>query len=645
MEIEQKFKEGEHSILLTGIGGIGKTSIANAYYWKHRKNISPYRYIRWLKYEDNIRNTYLNSGLNQFYPISSKNPDAIYKAIQIGENNLPSPKLLVIDNCNNLNDRLLRDFSSFDILLTSRHKSDNLFTIETPPLESEELKKLFSIIANITLDEKNDEIALDNLLSILGSHTLMTVLLAKLLRKQKSTNLDIQILAKTYKAYSDDFLNRDKIKILEYSNEERISSLIEKTFELTKLKETKYYDLIHLLLSNSCILPDVEISEFSKWLKVKEHKYLNNSIVDLEELGWIDTYKKNKKHYIGLHPFIKEVLQVKLKPDTSICRELILALAKLVDIKFHKESSTSKFRLIGFCEGVLQEFYGEEEVIILQSDLGNVYMEQYEFEKSKFNCEAALDIAHTKWGEYHPKTAQIHNNLGLAYWQLGDLNKAEKEFQTALEIDTKTYGEGHEEVVIDYHNLALIYLEEEKQNLDLAEKYFRKSLDFDIQNYGRINPTVAIDLNCLSKVFELREDFQESIKLVEESLSILHQHLRKNNQSNDLKIAKRLRRLAILYAKSKLNIEYAHFCADESLRVALDIVSEDNLFIGLGYRCKCDIFIEEKKYKAALKMLNKSLKIYNDKFGVEHEKTIELISIRTKLEKLIKEEGERGTKA
>jgi len=622
--------------LLTGIGGIGKTSIANAYYWKHRKGIGRYNYVRWLKYEGTLRDTFVKSGLHQFYPVSSENPNIIYKAIQIGESNLLSPKLLIIDNCDNLKDRLLRDFASFDILITSRQKSDNLYPIEVPPLSKSELTQLFLTLSNLKTFTEAESDAFNNLLVTLGDHTLMVILLAKLLRKQKNKKINIISLSKAYKNYADELLNQDNVEVVEYSDEEKIANLIEKTFDLSELQNKKYYNLIYIILSNLCILPDAEISEFSKWLKINNHKDLNNAISDLEELGWVSLYSKGDNKHISIHPFIKEVLQVKLKPTVTICKEMISSLAYLVDVKFSEETPYSKIRLTIFCEGIINRFYGEEEVIILQSDLGTVYLNQYEFEKSEQSCKAALKSANKNWGNGNARNAQIHNNLGLAYWQLGKLDKAENEFKTALDIDLREYDEEHEEVIIDLHNLALIYLEKEKLNLELAEKYFKKALVLDTNLYGENSPTVAIDLNNLSKVCELRGDFDESINLVERALSINYQHLQKKGIKIDLVIAKRLQRLAQLYSRSKRSIEYAHICANEALDIAFELVGEDNLFTGIVYARKGRIFIEEQKYNEALNMLEKALSIYRIKYGLEHKETIIIEELQKQVKEIIK---------
>lgn len=124
-ELEKLLSGRKNSVLLTGFGGIGKTSIARVLYGKLS---SLYDSIGWVEYRENLKNSLLAcSELAD----DIANPEMRWKILYQRLKNDPSMKLLIIDNVDSdiqfsqfpTEDRLLQEISGWpnmSVLLTSR---------------------------------------------------------------------------------------------------------------------------------------------------------------------------------------------------------------------------------------------------------------------------------------------------------------------------------------------------------------------------------------------------------------------------------------------------------------------------------------------------------------------------------------------
>ena len=122
--------------------------------------------------------------------------------------------------------------------------------------------------------------------------------------------------------------------------------------------------------------------------------------------------------------------------------------------------------------------------------------------KNYKNAEISLlNVVKDEKNDFYP-----HQLLGVVYSKLGDLNKAISHFEISLKINPKNPG-----VIF---NLGMIYLEQD--NLDKSKEFF-KTIELD-KNFieGYLN---------LAKVFEKQQNFTESDKFYQKSLSINNEYL------------------------------------------------------------------------------------------------------------------------
>ena len=189
--LHEKLTGEEPLLLINGLGGIGKTSMAQAYV-NHPEYSGKYRHIAWLSAETGIRSNMIRT----LTPVLDLNlyqytPDEHFTILTYRMGEIPGPNLLVIDNANeveplrNLRDELLA--LRWNVLITSRCEIDGYNRMRVDQLELKDARKLFLHHFSPEKQESEEMDLLDVLLEKVYFNTLLIKLLAKAGRKKRLT--------------------------------------------------------------------------------------------------------------------------------------------------------------------------------------------------------------------------------------------------------------------------------------------------------------------------------------------------------------------------------------------------------------------------------------------------------------------------
>ncbi|MBF0186288.1 MAG: tetratricopeptide repeat protein [Magnetococcales bacterium] len=130
--------------------------------------------------------------------------------------------------------------------------------------------------------------------------------------------------------------------------------------------------------------------------------------------------------------------------------------------------------------------------------------------------EKALDVGLKVLGPDHPTVAIRHGNLGLALRRLGRLVDAEKNFRRALEIDRSHFGENNDAVARDLSNLSRSLSEQQgKDKFEEACDCLRKALEIGKASYPGLHYRLAIRHNNLAMLLRqggLLDEAEENIR-------------------------------------------------------------------------------------------------------------------------------------
>ncbi len=130
----------------------------------------------------------------------------------------------------------------------------------------------------------------------------------------------------------------------------------------------------------------------------------------------------------------------------------------------------------------------------------------------------ALAIDEASYGPDHPHVALRLNNLAALLQATNRLGDAEPLMRRALSIDEASFGPDHPDVAVDLNNLAQL-LQATNRLMD-AEPLMRRALEIDEASFGPDHPKVAVDLNNLALLLQDTNRLGDAEPLMRRALAI-----------------------------------------------------------------------------------------------------------------------------
>jgi len=336
-ELREILTSENSSVLIKGIGGIGKTSLALMYSNIYKNNYDHFIYLNSNgNLEDSILyDNLLHRNLNLSENKLIKLYDVVYAISKLETRNI----LLIIDNAILNEHSLLSKFnfsSNIHIIIISRESILNIKAIDLLPLTIFEGVSLFKKYCNKI---SNDE-HIVKIVESLGCHTLTIEILAKTIQKLRLQysylkqyewmNLDIDISTR----HSD------------FKSIEHISKYLSSIFEISNLNQLEN----KVLYTLSC-LPNI-FHSFESLLPLFEYNNINynyklsQTLENLEIKGWltkdetIDSYK--------MHEIVSNIIRGKNNITSyddviGIYERILISYYKSSNLDFEELSKTIEF--------------------------------------------------------------------------------------------------------------------------------------------------------------------------------------------------------------------------------------------------------------------------------------------------------------
>lgn len=305
----------EHSkAFIKGFAGIGKSEFAKAYAKNFKKE---YRNILYFNYHGSLKEMITDM---DFVGDNATDDEQtrFTKHIRFMKS-LRSDSLIIIDNFNLTSDSFLSTLINYGckMIFTTRIKIDcgyifNLDVIGNP----EDLYQLVSKYYSYANENKS---VINELIETVHHHTLSVEMIAKLLEKGLHTPEEILEHLKQNSANPE---SADKIKISKdgVNAKETYYNHIRSLFSLYLL-DNDYQSIMR----NMIFFDEVRIIYFAKLLELND----TNGINELCELGFI---RNDYADLILLHPMIRDVVLLDLKPTFENCDTLITNLKNKLQI-------------------------------------------------------------------------------------------------------------------------------------------------------------------------------------------------------------------------------------------------------------------------------------------------------------------------
>jgi tetratricopeptide (TPR) repeat protein len=502
-------------VVVNGIGGIGKTALAQAYLNMYYDN---YHHIAWITQttEDIAQSFLADEGLQRNLAINPEGLtlEQIFTSIlhQLKALAHTKPNLLIIDNTTSSLTKfaqLLPGYPTWHILTTSRHVPIDLFsTIELPFLTEEQAITLFTKHCSHIKEEQ----AIRALVNKLDYHTLTIEILAKTAQVDR---LSIESLQKALK------LDLESDIEVSHSNKpvDRVKTYLKSIFSLSALHEEELW-----LMKKLCLLPSESISfELLNVLLKQEAEdhgiKLSRTLEYLYRKGWLlkdslaDTYK--------MHLIVGEVTRDQLAPTLQESEKLIATIIGKLSIDETKDDNpVSRLQWIPFGNSILDSFSQDTSLMIslLQSHLAAIYNYAGDYLKAKSLYEDSIRTASYHLSDKDPSIAFTESNLAIVCHRLGNYTDADLLFNRSLSNLIDYFTEKHPKTATTQKNYAMLY--KELGNYEMAKKLLHRAIDTYTYFLGDTHPFLARAQSDLGVVYRHDQNFDKALYWLKKALTI-----------------------------------------------------------------------------------------------------------------------------
>ncbi len=658
-ELRQRIEEGRKSVLVSGMGGIGKTHICRKLFEEYQTKNSKgenrsFSHIGYIEYNGDM-----NSSLQECLRYKKQenpelNKETAWKELEYLASD--GKLLLFVDNVN----VTVKDDPSLErlkklpgaIVLTSRRTafSNEFEQLRIGFLDKEQCREIYEKIRfeDSGIRVKEEEVPdLEYIIEELAAkHTITVEHLAHLARANGWTvkTLRDQLEKKGFQLeYVDD---EEKLVNIQESYEilYDLSELTEAEQNILEAFSVFPYIPLEKEICNQWLLADAGVSEKEKilsrlyrkgWLQfdIEQESYALHPVfaqfiyekckprlekhqgliekcqksLEIPESGYILECQK----YI---PFAENILEKVDMGKNEKQSHLMICLGYLLyQIAEYEKAKDLYKKTIIFCEKIL----GEEHLhtIIVYKSLAQVYQIQGKYEKAKGLFEKSLRICKKVLGDEHLETAKIYHELAVVYVEQGKYEKAKKLYIKSLKIYRKVLGDVHPHIADCYNNLATMYTTQAEY--EKAKELFEKSLQICEKVLGNNHPNTAKSYHSLAGLYLQLGEYEKAKGLFEKSLEICKNVFGEEHPNT----AHTYHNMALVY-KSQGKYEKAKGLFEKSLEICKKVLEEEHPDIAILYHNLAGVYIKQGEYEKAKELFEKGLWIHKKVFGNEHLNTI-----------------------
>lgn len=319
----------KRTAVLSGLGGIGKTSLTNEYAQRHAGEYQQRQRIVCGNTVRSFRQMILAlnfDGLDE----AEIEEDAKYQERMKQLKKMDSSTLLILDNIDDWPDDFgvfseLRRDSQIHIIITTRlrGKFDQAYMIQVDALEKADQLKLFEYHLNCKVEDKSREIVTE-ILECVNGHTFLIELIAKSIDSGSldySDMLEILRSGETSAELPDISIDIQKD---DYNKQDRMWHFIQKVlFNIQPLTQEQQDTLRNLAL-----LP---VDGISRRLFLRNlSPQATDTLTYLESRSWSVRDRADSRDVIKLHPVIRDSVKAELSPTCGNCRVFLDKLEQLL---------------------------------------------------------------------------------------------------------------------------------------------------------------------------------------------------------------------------------------------------------------------------------------------------------------------------
>jgi len=528
------------ALLINGIGGIGKTTLAKYYLQQYE---SQYDHIIWVE----VLPEQGEAGGDVVSAFVSEHNDILnlleldldprmaeIKQFKIGMRalkKLTGTNLLIIDNAGERLEEVMRYFpqsGNWNVLITSRLRFESCKVCEVETLSQEEATHLF---LTYYAEAKGDTL-LPLLLSRIGYHTLTIELLAKTLAKHP--RLSLPRLWERIDKEGLQAANKMKVRLdhPQFTRSIKANDCIRQLFDVAGLAEEEKHLLLQFAVLPPIPIPYALLVDFLEIHEEEEDDFIDQ-LENLLQKGWI---RKEGSSY-QCHQIIQEVTRQDLPPSVERCEILLRTLTHKLTLDETKDNPVDKFQWLPYGESLVQWIEEERiEIAMFLNCLGMMLYQKGQYNRAALLIEKGLALVEEIYGKEGESVDSFLNNLAAIYSMQGKYVEAKEMYERSLVLIIRHLGDDHPKIANNRSNLGtmLLYLGDYAS----AKEQFDAALTLDLQHFGANYPRVAIFRSNLSTAFRGLGNYIRAKEEIEIALAINlvhfdseHPHIARNRSN------------------------------------------------------------------------------------------------------------------
>ena len=433
-DLRQRIEEGRKSVLVSGMGGIGKTHICRKlfveYLNKHAKNGNGlFCHIGYIEYAGDMSSSIQNCLKYKEQDDPKQNHEAAWRELEYLA--ADGKLLLFVDNVNVPvgEDEGLGRLKSIPgaVVLTSRRTSFSK-EFELYRIGFLSTKQCMEIYERIRYEDSDRKIPKDELPdleyvidTLAAGHTITVEFLAHLSQtkhwtaKELRNELESKGFQLKYRDEEDKLINIQE----EYEKLYDLSVLAEAEQNILEAFSVFPYISLSAEICNQWLLSDAGVSED------------DDIFTGLHRKGWLQ-FDMEQESYI-LHPVFAKFIHEKRKPKLEGHRGLIEGCQKCLEIP-ESGSAMECQKFIPFAENIVEKSNMKEnmEYVLFMNILAYLLHYTGEYTRAEVLYKKSLRIIKKLYGEEHPGTATSYNNLAVVYDDQGKYEEAEELYKNCL---------------------------------------------------------------------------------------------------------------------------------------------------------------------------------------------------------------------
>ena len=671
-ELEEIQKEmlGNNTVLVYGIGGIGKSYICRKLFWNYYDCFSDgIEYLAWIQYNgdlthsvtssfydpetnlDNIRKKYENHPVigDMFVKLAlADKPDDMMQVIKEYFSRLEARLLVFIDNADTMTKEEKKWLNSCKcrMIITSRQKIDGFYgvNINSPsPAYCKEMYIRESRGNNFDGYSLDEDRYIEKITELANYHTQTVMLIAKAqycLGLSSEEMLDELNNTGFVLKGNDEIIDTEDYELTMAEHLTKIFNLLNVTDE-TQLRAIR---LFSLLAPNT----PIKKRDIKKWFELKSLSSIN----ELVKYGWLNS---SGSEYVSIHPVIADVVKYNNKPDFEFALPLINALQEemkaaddyikknavivhvqaitrmfntIKDYRFaellknlgylyydngeYNESIRILIKSVSILENVLG--VGQPDAAICYNSIGRCFKELGNYEKAFEYYFKALKYFENTIGLYNQYTAVTYNNIGILFCNMGDYSHALNYFEKSITIRERILGTEHIDTATSYNSIGVLY-----KNLgeyDKALKYQFKSLHIREKTLGLQHRYTADSYYSIGRIYSRLGNYNKSMEYYEKALSIRKSVLGEEHPD----IATLYNDIGVIHQKTG-NLEEAIEYYHKALNVQEKKLGENHLYTSITYSNIARVLAIQGDYNNSIILFKKALSVYLKTLGNNHSYT------------------------